>query len=526
MGLLDIIFRTITKAGHTTKAVGDNLSWTELDENFEHLIDEFNNLNANLSSNIAPYSALTTYSNTPTTYVTHSGNTYQYINGTPSMGNAPPNATYWLLVSNGILNHQQGTDTVLAQGTATQVTSAELYSILNEQVIVSTPAAFIALQAAGTLKPNRLYYFSANGHYLVRTLSATQYSPQAHRLLSIPNYTDHPQYDYAGVYAIGDYVTWSGVVFRNSSGTNAGTTPDTDPTNWDTMTPYSAAQYETKPVACTINISQAGVVTEYESRDECGNVYSGLGAYVLRMVAAYQHGNVCDISSILTSHNFGGTVRYNTLILSTVDIYEEINNAGVIGANHFENAIVSFGVSSSTNLFRGTVQTCKFENVTVNFPDGFLISSSLIGVLIDLDDKTKILNIPDDISLNGKYLTMEGGNAEIEVGVTTGTDIDMTSFVDYAEIYGIYSIDAGAGATIDTISNASPYQKIKIVPKTGSGNITINTSTFAAPIAANEFHHSSGAAIVIKDGTPDYIIVQYKTVGGTNFWDVLEQHIS
>jgi hypothetical protein len=115
----------------TLTAKGSELTWDEEDENFVIIHDAISEL-ANVEvSGVDPYDAGTEYS-TADPYVTYNGNTWQYINAIPQTGVTPgTDALTWSLVSNGLFTHQQNTDTILANGTADEVSAAEIRAFID-----------------------------------------------------------------------------------------------------------------------------------------------------------------------------------------------------------------------------------------------------------------------------------------------------------------------------------------------------------------------------------------------------------
>ena len=115
----------------TLTAKGSELTWDEEDENFVIIHDAISEL-ANVEvSGVDPFDADTEYS-TADPYVTYNGNTWQYINAIPQTGVTPgSDALTWSLVSNGLFTHQQNTDTILANGTADEVSAAEIRAFID-----------------------------------------------------------------------------------------------------------------------------------------------------------------------------------------------------------------------------------------------------------------------------------------------------------------------------------------------------------------------------------------------------------
>lgn len=123
--LNSIILRTLSDPNYSAK--GDELTWEELDTNLKIIADAIKEVAGADVGGIEPYNPATEYSNIIPDYVTHDGNTYEYINAIPQTGVTPgTDPTAWLLVSAGLFSHLQNTDIILAAGTSDEVSAAAI----------------------------------------------------------------------------------------------------------------------------------------------------------------------------------------------------------------------------------------------------------------------------------------------------------------------------------------------------------------------------------------------------------------
>jgi len=128
MAVEDIILRSVINAPLTTK--GSQLTWEELDGNF---IEIFNAFLANyLSSYVDAYSNAITYDDSVKNYVVYDSVIWKFINATPAVNVTPgTDAATWTRVFAADLAHKKNSDTILAEGTADEVTAAELAAFIN-----------------------------------------------------------------------------------------------------------------------------------------------------------------------------------------------------------------------------------------------------------------------------------------------------------------------------------------------------------------------------------------------------------
>jgi hypothetical protein len=135
MAVEDIILRSVINVPLTTK--GSQLTWEELDGNFIEIFNAF--LSNYLSSYVDAYDNGTTYDNSIKNYVIYSSVIWKFVNATPAVGVTPgTDAARWVRVFAADLAHKKNSDTILAEGTADEVSAADLALLVNNAPIVYT----------------------------------------------------------------------------------------------------------------------------------------------------------------------------------------------------------------------------------------------------------------------------------------------------------------------------------------------------------------------------------------------------
>lgn len=106
--LSDLLLRSTVDANYQTKNA--TLSFAELDGNFKLLADVINETLLSVApGGVAAYDPEEEYS--LGRYATSGGNLWEYVNPTPSTGNAPAiESDFWIIQSTGVLSHAQNTD--------------------------------------------------------------------------------------------------------------------------------------------------------------------------------------------------------------------------------------------------------------------------------------------------------------------------------------------------------------------------------------------------------------------------------
>lgn len=414
MALQDFIFRIITKAGFTTK--GSELTWTELDENFEILVDELSAIQSQSTGNVAPYNPSTLYDNTNPTYVSYGGNIYQYIGASPSLGQTPDTSpSFWQLVSSGALTHAQNTDTLLAQGTSNQVSASDLKAHLLNHSIPVTRSQAIAFSALGQLKPAYAYWiYDAVNPILLVAENEYGFSSTGVGLFENPRYGGGGSMLYVQVNAtfgissavwnvdssvwwnevlttypttgsrIGKMCIFNGYHYVSLTGINTSTNPIGDTTNWALVAVGDSSYIrECDEVVYDINLDV--IVSRKDKRGNCVKISSTSSA---PLVETFQWGNdnvkynniqgICDIGK--NQGQFIGNACFNDSNQANI-----LANTGKINGNTFDTS--SIGIDNTNEIYRNTF-TLLYSGYIVNTGElRNTICQSSIFLTIDNQDQ-------------------------------------------------------------------------------------------------------------------------------------------
>lgn len=296
MALIDTIFRVLSKAGgYTTK--GSPLTWTELDRNFEILIDELLSLQAAAVASIAPYNPVTVYDPADTNYVSYLGNIYLFIGASPTSGVTPgTNPAVWQLSSIGALSHQQNTDTYLGAGTPYAINNVQLKTLYDNQIISATYSQVAATKALNALRSG-YWYYCTDKFIMLKAVTNNSFDEKNCILLA-----RNPDYQNIGGLMLeastGDktcvwsasgtpwwtqvlidfptsgsrqnkYCIWKGSHYKSLTGTNTATEPDADATNW-LVVAKTDPSYIIETESCWVNFATSMSIGRRE--DKRGNV--------------------------------------------------------------------------------------------------------------------------------------------------------------------------------------------------------------------------------------------------------------
>lgn len=508
MALQDFIFRTITKAGYTTK--GSELTWTELDENFEVLIDELANSNSGAVGNIAPYNPSTTYDNTNPTYVSYLGNIYQYISGTPSAGNTPSTSpTFWQVVSSGVLTHQQNTDLALAKGTANEVTASSLALHLIDHYKTTTLAGLITLKNSNQLNPAYQYYLTDKQIALFATTTnnvspygagyfynADYQNASGQMLCDMSNdsiWGDSSSDWWTSIVAafptpasrIGKKVIYAGKHYESITGLNTALSPLADTTNWLTL-PANHNSYRTEVDAIEYDIINDVIMMRADRR---GNVVYTPYPYTTDPSYLFQFGN--------------NAVRGNFIQGTTAYL---VGNRGAFVANHLSGAGTII-VNSGNN---GNIYGCTIRNSTITFAH----ESSIEQCIFTNVNGVSISNFAGDDLIDCSYDT----HFSFLVGTPTNACILRPNYsniqrtllsnssdnfinLDYDSVH--YHENTTGSMTIDYI-NSQMEQTMQMIQVQAGFDLTINYGT------GNILSHD-GSVSDFLDGTSAHWLVGFKT---------------
>lgn len=161
----DILLRSAVNPPLTTK--GSQLTWEELDGNF---IEIFNAFIANyLSSYVDAYDNATTYDDTIKNYVVYDSVIWKFINVTPAVGQTPSaSPLYWQRVWAADLAHKKNSDTILAEGTADEVSASDLALIVNNAPVIYSYSGIVTSAEILSLfsTPVEILPFPAGAEYV------------------------------------------------------------------------------------------------------------------------------------------------------------------------------------------------------------------------------------------------------------------------------------------------------------------------------------------------------------------------
>ena len=137
----DLLLRVVSNPPLVAK--GSQLTWQELDGNF---VEIYNAIMANyLSSYVDAYDNVVTYDNVIVNYAVYDSVIWKFINGTPNVGTTPgTDPTRWERVFASDLAHKKNSDTILAEGTADEVTAEQLAILVNAGAVVFSVSKLVA----------------------------------------------------------------------------------------------------------------------------------------------------------------------------------------------------------------------------------------------------------------------------------------------------------------------------------------------------------------------------------------------
>lgn len=125
-----ILLRVLVDTNLSAK--GSALTWVEEDTNFKIIRDRLALLSTATTNGFEAYNNGTVYSSVNPDYVVYNGNIYEFINVTPTAGQAPDvSPLYWTLVSTGAFTHQKDRDLYLAFGTSDEVSAEDIRNLLD-----------------------------------------------------------------------------------------------------------------------------------------------------------------------------------------------------------------------------------------------------------------------------------------------------------------------------------------------------------------------------------------------------------
>lgn len=511
-----VVLRTTADADLTT--VNRELTFAEGDAFRIAVKDFFKELVS--GAGLEPYNAGTTY--TGTYYVSYNGNMYVHVGASPSTGITPgTNPAIWEQVSIGQLAHPQNSDQYLDENGANEVSAADLYELLNNQTIDITSAAFEVLRAAGTLKANRYYKITDVGSVtslFVHTSGGSDFPRTGLAVLRLPITTGQSPWIRSGSYALNDYATYRNLVYRNSTGTNTATSPDSDGVNWTPQSP-SGARYESVYMFCKFNYSAGFTVLELHDTDLNNTIsYTMLltGSYVRR--ESNNANNISDYLSDIDASEFSGLFANNVFVGSSVALPS--GDGATVGFS--SNKLIGSQINSSDDV-DGEIQGNIITGTILTLTDGLLAAADIKNSVITLPSGSE-LEVRDDIVIDGVKIDSQGSTAQDTI-VMTGLTVVPLDTNGYPDIYGEFIMSStNATETVTRFTNrAHTYFPIKIAPESGL-TLTI-TGTAHGSLASAGQVIGSAASYVLNGSKGDYVILEPVTAGGFAVWRVIESSI-
>jgi len=520
MGLNDIILRSVTNPPLVTK--GSALTFTELDDNFVEVYNYL--LSLNNGGDIPLFDMATTYSLGD--IVKYGGKIYNYISGTPASGLNPVSyPANWDETTLGAVAHLHNTDTKLAEGTADEVTAAELASIVNEQVISKTTAQFNTLVSTDALIPNRLYQITdvySFGSVFVRSVTSNQVASNGYLLMYMPDPSAILgiwQASYFSAYSINDYVCWNNRVYRNTTGSNGMTTPVADTANW-ALQAYTSVKYIQVLFDAVISYNAGAFLVKsfYDKRNN--NLLSGInlgGANPSVPAIVATHYNIKNIDGLAAESLCNVNTAYQVSLIRS-GILVQNSHAGSIYQCDFINSQLTFNDVSEVYF-----SNCQFRNIYLRFQLQ-TTSASFDNCYFELPQYQEI-NVRDTVgNFAYKQITPQGSTFNDSIDISGLTTLNLSTN-GIADIYGLFELtSANPTETIDTITGYSfitPYPFPIIIQPAVGRQITITTqpigSHFGDCIVGN-----TANPIVLEGNNSDYVKLELKDVQGTICWQVIQ----
>ena len=515
MAINDILLRVATHP--TLSAKGSELTYEELDANFIELYEYLAAMNN--GSGLQPYNNTTTYSGV--VYVSYNGNIYKHISLTDTTGVIPDSdPTKWELTSIGALAHAQNTDQWLDYGGAYQVSAQQIYELINNQVVATDTASFIALANSGDLLPNMIYAITdfTLGYLYIKTVGGKYFSPRAVLQQYYPDTSVAPVWVSGGTYAVNSKVSWDARVYRNLTGTNSGT-PDGDATRWLVLSPSAVNGYAYQTFDARIKFEGTTIQILHATELRTGNEYGQLDfvSTVFGIIGDVNSTNnlCCPNSSVNHLSRVVGNITSNRLVNSSFafDLGGELQASGITG-NTLTGSVIS-----SAGKFDGIIENCTLLNTQVAFPDGASSTLELSGCRFYFAGRTNIQIRANAGTLSAIDIDNHGSNAEDTIDITGLNTVDLSTN-GYPDIYGVIILDsANATETIEKIENGLHAFPIIIKPVNGL-TVTFVPVSFAGVTANGAFVGNSGSTFALNGTRGEYAIFKPITVGGFDAYQV------
>lgn len=467
--MLDVLFRiqNYTAEGYSAPK-GAELTWEELDDNLKLLADAINTA-LNGGGNVQPYDNGTEYKNTLPDYVTYGGNLWKCLVSSVTGVIPGTDPTKWELSSAGNLTHQQNTDTILAAGTANQVTAAEIRELLSNQLILITGSTFVLAANIGSLKQNRIYKITdADPVLYVHSYGGYVWNKRGVAVIRTPLVINIWKGDaFGGSYTTGQRVNFDASVYQNLTGNNTDTPPSGDSTNWQLLATNTSA-YKDSFFDVDL-ILQDGAIYPITYRDQYNSCKFGYITGLLKSFPKIDPSNMvneADYSSNLDVANVDAVISGNVL---THNSFISIGPNSIGSGGGVSSNLLIYGAINCSGGMSGDISGNKIENATLNFDDGLDGSGYFKNCGVSFPKKIE-LNARDLCKIDGATINEDGSTAEDEITAPAGTcDLEQNGPND---LYGVYWFDS-AGGSIDEITGFKNYFPVKIMCRKPGEKLTV-----------------------------------------------------
>lgn len=516
MALSDLILRETSFPPLTTK--GAELNYSEHDANIIEIYTQLASLAS--GGGLTPWSAGTTYSGT--VYVSHNGNIWKYVSGSPSSGVEPgTNPAVWLITSVGEFIHAQNTDQYLDQGGVNEVSAADLFDIVTNQVIDIDTATFTSLYASRNLKPNRIYAindFQTSATLFIRSIGGDYISGTGWFSKRVPS-AANPPWNKDVFNAINSYVSWDGFVYRKITGAATTVTPDSDGTNWSMQSP-SGSRYELRTFECGVMFDGATLGINWLRDEKYDNLYgwsAGLyfGVGILFTDASNIRNRADSVSDITQLSRISGIVNANTFVNSSIGF----ESGGNIPGGGFSSNYLMGSEIVAQETINSEISGNTLLNVELSFPDGLAVGCDFQQNRIYFAGKTIIRVRGNDRPLSAIDIDNHGSNAEDTIDITGVTILDLESN-GYPDMFGkIILSSSNSNENLDKVSNGARLFPIVIKP---SDTLTVDVTVVGGgSVSSNDvIVGNNGAGFSLVGSKSEYMVLKPVVINGYNVYQV------
>lgn len=534
-----ITLRYLTYAGTTT--VARELTFDEMDQNIIDLLALSNAQNSTIW--IDSYDNGVVYSLNE--FVTYGGLIYRYVNASSEAGRIPTSniPDYWILVASGTLAHERNKDTILAEGTAFEVSAEELFGLSNFVEIT-----YAALQSLKDGSPSAMvtgtnYKITDRGDagIIVRAIDTDQLSLNGLFIAKNPDWQNTGGL-FLGTWhsglapLVGELVNWNGYHYENLTGANGASNPVIDTTNWVQLAKTDLS-YITEIDTCEYDFDNDWFQLRTDKRGNSGGrtyqqeVDSAIGD----PIEAFQWGNDSVINNKFKGSYIGNTnnhwssfknneVGVNGYLAGFTTSGEALVNNNTL----LNDAVINSVTLAAGSYISGNTFCSDSTMVTINLAanagiEDFFLSPGSFFQNKTLNSSVVLDTFKIGLSNNGtKTYTasksekrMEHGfsNESETISITGLTTINITA--NNSEC-GIIDLTSGnATETINLFSNFPTNIPVMFRPASGL------TVTFTHATGANQPICAGAVDAVINGTNGDFIIFERReTYAGSGIYRI------